>query len=137
VLWTVWGLLAFVARTRDATGVHWDAFPYHLFNVAAHVAAAVMAFLVLRRLVRSNRAAFLGAALFAIHPIQVEAVAWVAGMKTPLSGFFALWSVWHYLRFSELRFEGAPDNERARKRAGIHYAAAIVILVLAMITKPT
>jgi tetratricopeptide (TPR) repeat protein len=137
VLWTVWGLLAFVARTRTATGVQWDAFPYHLFNVAAHVAAAVMAFQVLRRLVPSNRAAFLGAALFAIHPIQVEAVAWVAGMKTPLSGFFALWSVWHYLRFSELRFEDAPDNERARARAWGHYAAAIVIFVLAMITKPT
>jgi tetratricopeptide (TPR) repeat protein len=140
VLWTVWGLLAFVARTRDATGVHWDAFPYHLFNVAAHVAAAVMAFLVLRRLVRSNRAAFLGAALFALHPIQVEAVAWVSGMKTPLSGFFAFWAMWHYLRFSELRYDegaGVEEPHPRHRRAWAHYAAATAIFVLAMITKPT
>jgi tetratricopeptide (TPR) repeat protein len=137
VLWTVWGLLAFVARTRDASGVHWDAFPYHLFNVTAHVAAAVMAFLVLRRLVRSSRAAFLGAALFALHPIQVEAVAWVSGMKTPLSGFFALWSTWHYLRFSELRYDGPSDESPARRRSWIHYTVATIVFVLAMITKPT
>lgn len=138
VLWTVWGLLAFVARTEDANGVHWSAFPYHLFNVAAHVASAVMAFLVLRRLVRSERAAFVGAALFAVHPIQVEAVAWVSGMKTPLSGFFALWSAWHYLRFSELRYgDDVPEDPQARRRGWIHYAAALVVFVLAMITKPT
>jgi Tfp pilus assembly protein PilF len=143
VLWTVWGLLAFVARTQDASGaVHWSALPYHLFNVAAHVGAAVMAFLVLRRLVRSSKAAFLGAAVFALHPMQVEAVAWVAGMKTPLSGFFALWAAWHYLRFADRRDEeppaaSLPSSPGSRRRAWLEYAAATVLFALAMVTKPT
>ena len=113
MLWTVWGLLAFVARTQDAGGaVHWSAIPYHLFNVAAHVGAAIMAYLVLRRLVRSSKAAFLGAAVFALHPMQVEAVAWVAGMKTPLSGFFSLFVSGLEQRNPEALMEAARQEFR-------------------------
>ena len=140
VLWTVWGLLAFVARTEDAEGVSWDPLPYHAFNLAAHIGAAVMAFLVLRRLVRSDRGAFFGAGLFALHPLQVEAVAWVSGMKTPLSGLFALWSAWHYLRYSDLRHHAAATGgggSGASRLGPVHYAAATALFLLAMITKPT
>lgn len=145
MLWTVWGLLAFISRTTTSGGqVVWDPMPYHAFNVAAHLATVMMVFLVLRRLVRSDMAAFFGAALFAVHPIQVEAVAWVSGMKTPLSGFFSIWAIWHYLRFSELRYGSPVDpvlpraNPGAdRRRAWLHYAVSTAAFLLAIITKPT
>src|SRR5207237_5552540 len=60
----------------------WGAAPagYHLVNILLHVAAAVMAGLTLRQL--SIPGAYLAAAIFALHPVQVESVAWITSSRT-------------------------------------------------------
>ncbi len=71
--------------------------PYHLVNVLFQAANAVLLWLILRRLELSS--AWLVAALFAIHPIQVETVGWVAEIKNLLSGFFYFLALLSFLKF--------------------------------------
>ena len=73
---------------------------YHLVNVVLHGANAVLVWAVLRRL--AVPAAWLGAAIFALHPVQVESVAWVTELKNLESTFFYLLAVLAWMRFVDL-----------------------------------
>src|SRR5205823_1230010 len=94
VTYTTWALVANVAREpvqRGAgggtggggavRGSQLDPHAFHALNLGLHVIAAVAVLLILRDLFRSPAAALIGALLFALHPVQVEPVAWVSGTK--------------------------------------------------------
>jgi hypothetical protein len=81
---------------------------WHAFGLLLHVLAAVLFCCVLRAVLRRvfpegagagvDVAAWLGAALWAVHPLRVEPVAWVTGSSYPLTAVFLLGSYWSYLR---------------------------------------
>jgi protein O-mannosyl-transferase len=77
------------------------AFGYHLVNIFLHATAALMVAAVLRRL--KIPGAYLAAAIFALHPIQTESVAWITEQKNTLSAVFYLGSLLAYLRFDQTR----------------------------------
>ncbi|HWP66788.1 MAG TPA: tetratricopeptide repeat protein [Candidatus Limnocylindria bacterium] len=94
---------------------------YHATNVLLHAANAVLVYLVLLRLAVPGAA--VAAALFALHPVHVESVAWIAERKNVLSGLFYLAALLVYLP----RLAG----DAARWR----YAAALALFVAALLSK--
>ncbi len=97
ITYTLWAVAAVVGWRGGRPPTAIDPAIFHGLNVAVHAANAVLVFSVLRSGLekrapnpRRDLAAGLGALLFAVHPIQVEAVAWISGMKDLLFGFFAL-----------------------------------------------
>ena len=74
---------------------------YHVTNVVLHAASACVLFWVLCRMTRRAWPSALVAALFAVHPLHVESVAWVAERKDVLSGLFFLITLWAYARYVE------------------------------------
>ena len=76
-----------------------EAFGFHLDNVLLHAAAAVLLWRLLRRLALPG--AWFASALFALHPITVESVAWVTERKNVLSTFFALASAVVFLDYAQ------------------------------------
>lgn len=77
-------------------------FPLHLFSVVLHAAAAVFVFLLLALLVDSV-SAWLAAALFLVHPLHVECVAWMSGLPELLAGVFSLLSLYAVVRARSVR----------------------------------
>ncbi len=80
-------------------------FFYHLDNILLHAANAFLVFILISLILRDNRAAFLTALLFAVHPIQSEAVVNIAGRSILLSCFFGLISFISFLYLRRRRFK--------------------------------
>jgi protein O-mannosyl-transferase len=79
---------------RNAGGYHWT-------NVILHLLGGLILFLALSRMTASLWRSGLVAALFLIHPLHVESVAWVAERKDVLSGLFWTLGIWCYARYAE------------------------------------
>ena len=127
VTYTVWGGLARLARlqTPDLSGATLNPWVFHTANVGVHLLSVLVVFAILRLLLRkvvagkrAEWAAFAGAALFAIHPLQVETVAWASGMKDLLCGLFSLLAVWFYLQRAARRPK-ARGGHRSDLQAGL------------------
>ena len=93
---------------------------YHLTNVLLHAASACLVVLIARRL--SLPGAWLAGFVFALHPVCVEAVAWISEQKSTLSGVFYLGSALIYLHFDRTRWRPL-------------YSAALGLFVLALMSK--
>jgi tetratricopeptide (TPR) repeat protein len=74
-----------------------DAGGHHLTNVALHAAASVLLFLFLNRATRARWPSAFVALLFALHPMHVESVAWIAERKDVLCAFFWFLALWAYV----------------------------------------
>lgn len=75
-------------------------FFYHFDSTLLHAGSSILVFLVLNRLFANKFLSFFSAFLFAIHPIQTEAVTYISGRGDPLSLFFTLLAIYLYLNFS-------------------------------------
>ena len=108
---------------------------HHVVNVLFHAVNAVLVLALVRRLGLATPAAWLVAAVFAVHPAQVESVAWVSERKTVLCTFFMLLSMLAYLRAHRA---GADRSAVARSVAGsvTWFVAWNALGVLALLGKP-
>lgn len=93
--------LTFVSYQLNALIFGINPTAFHAVNLLLHCANVVLVLFVLRRLTGSLFVSALACALFAIHPLQTEAVLWAASRKDLLSGFFFLVSTLFYLRYRE------------------------------------
>lgn len=101
-----------------------DPFGYHMQSIILHSINTVLVLQVTRRLFRSTWLAFLAALLFAVHPAQVEVVAWISARKDLLATMFGLLSVLFYLR--------ATDQVPMRRTP---YLLSVVTFALALLSK--
>jgi tetratricopeptide (TPR) repeat protein len=97
--------------------------PHHLVNVALHALNACLVLFLCRALLASTWASALAAALFALHPLRVESVAWASERKDVLCATFLLAGLLLYLRHGR-----APSPGR--------YALVALALALALLSKP-
>ena len=106
----LWGL--------NPTGYHW-------INLILHVANALLVWAVLAQL--KIPGAWLAGAIFALHPVQVESVAWITERKNVLMGFFFLLTLLAWIAFVDER----------TKRPWLFYGLALILYLLALSAKTT
>lgn len=102
---------------------------YHFVNVLLHAANAVLVWGALSKL--GIPGAWFAAALFGVHPVHVESVAWVTERKNVLSGFFYLLALSTYLDFAGLTTTSTNEQSRGRLR----YVIATLCFVAALLSK--
>jgi Flp pilus assembly protein TadD len=98
-------------------------FGYHLVNLLLHVISTVLLFLIFRRMTKTLWPSAFVAALFAIHPLHVESVAWIAERKDVLSAFFWMLTMGAYSYYVE-----SPGFRR--------YVFVLLFFVLGLMAKP-
>ena len=115
----------------------------HLTNLLFHSANAVLLFLLLRRLTAATWRSAMVAALFALHPLHVESVAWISERKDVLSTFFGLLALVFYTRYAQgvtgdkCRVTG-PESILSRVTCHVSrfYWLALLFFTLGLMAKP-
>jgi tetratricopeptide (TPR) repeat protein len=96
---------------------------HHLVNVLLHAATAMLLFLVLRQMTGSLWRSFFVTAVFAVHPLRAESVAWVSERKDVLSGLFFMLALLAYSRW-------------AQRRSTLGYVLALMFFICGLMSKP-
>ena len=117
--WTSYWIEHQVFGTNPATGLPHPT-SYHVINVLLHATASLLLWRVLVQL--GVPGAWLAASVFAVHPVNVESVAWITQRKNVLAMVFYLVAMWQFLDFEQ-------TSRRSR------YLAAVVAFLLGMLSK--
>lgn len=118
-----WHPLTWLTHMFDVEVYGMDAGGHHVMNLLLHVMSTLILFATLRRMTgRLGESAFV-AGLFAVHPLHVESVAWVAERKDVLSGFFWMLTLWTYVSYVR-----RPELRR--------YLFVVLCFVLGLMAKP-
>ncbi|HRT21609.1 MAG TPA: tetratricopeptide repeat protein [Candidatus Hydrogenedentes bacterium] len=117
-----WMPLTWLSHMLDAQLFGMNPAGHHATNIVFHAANTLLLYLALRRMTGAPDRAFVVAALFAIHPLHVESVAWVAERKDVLCGFFFMTALWTYAAY-------------AARPSLIRYAAVTVLFALGLMSK--
>lgn len=152
VTYTAWSAIAYFAQRSPDNEDEIKLNPrwFHAANVLIHTLSVLAVFALLRRVVANDWGAGAGAMLFALHPVQVEPVVWITGLKDVLSGFFSLLAIWQYFTFavdgasptplsSQSSETIAPQEKDASSvvfRRRLHYGLATIAFLLALLAKP-
>jgi protein O-mannosyl-transferase len=119
-----WHPLTWVSHMADCQVYGLRPWGHHLGNVLLHAATAILLFLVLSRMTRRVWPSAFVAAVFAVHPLRVESVAWVAERKDVLSGLLFVLTLQAYASYVE------------RPASWGRYLAVVVFFVLGLLAKP-
>ncbi len=104
-----WQPLTWLSHMLDCQLFGLNAGSHHFTNILIHAVNTLLVFALFRRMTRFTLRSGAVAALFALHPLAVESVAWVAERKNVLSGFFCLLTMWAYVHYVE-----RPSGKRYR-----------------------
>ena len=118
-----WHPLTWLSHMLDVQLFGLNPGAHHLVNLLFHIANTLLLFLALRRMTGAIGRSAVAAALFAIHPLHVESVAWVSERKDVLSTLFWMLSLLAYERF-------------VRRPAAGRYAVVLVLFTLGLLAKP-
>jgi protein O-mannosyl-transferase len=119
---------------------------HHLSSLVLHTLNALLLFALLRRTTGRRGASAMVAALFALHPLQVDSVAWIAERKNVLSTLFGLLCLWSYVKYVE-ESKGLSLKSKVETGATFHvshftfhvfrfYALSLLFFALGLMSKP-
>src|ERR1044072_9755743 len=118
-----WHPLTWLSHMTDCQLYALNPSGHHLTNLLLHLVNVLLLFHVLQLMTRALWPSALVAALFAVHPLNVESVAWIAERKNLLSTLFLLLAMWAYVLY-------------ARHKGWRRYLLVLVLFVLGLMSKP-
>jgi len=123
----VWLLINYTVFGEHAWG-------WHLSTIAVHVLDTYLVYLLAARLTRDRITAVVSAALFGLHPVHIESVAWVSGVTESLVAIPFLGSLLCYIK---ARTPANPDSGSGRRDRLLFYYGSLALYFVALFTKET
>src|SRR5205823_14428958 len=111
-----WHPLTWMSHMLDVDLFGPDAGGHHVTSVVLHIANSVLLFMVLRKMTGAVWRSALVAALFGVHPLHVESVAWISERKDVLSGFFFMLTLAAYAAYAKEKGEGREEKGESREK---------------------
>ena len=113
-------------------------FLWHFAVIAVHLLVTLLVYVLARRLLKDELTAIMAALIFGLHPVHIEAVAWISGVTEPLLALFLISAFLFYMDWREGR-ENAQGNDKIalHKKPAIRLAASLFFYTLAMLEKET
>ncbi len=108
---------------------------HHLTNLLFHIANTLLLFFILRLATGAMWRSAVVAALFALHPLHVESVAWVSERKDVLSTFFLMLALGSYFRYAKI-FTNTTEPTAKTSPARTNYMLALSFFALGLMSKP-
>jgi hypothetical protein len=136
---TYWHPVTWVSHMLDCQLFGLNPGPHHLVNVAFHIANALLLLLALHRMTGALWRSAMVAGLFALHPLQVDTVAWVTERKNVLSTFFWLLTLWAYVRYAEGKMQKSRTEHpisNIQHPTSSFYLLSLVFFALGLMCKP-
>ncbi len=137
ITYTVWWYLATISRDLHPAPAALYPVLFHGTNVFIHALSALLIAAIIRRILKSNLAAIIGGLLFALHPLQVEAIAWASGTKDLLAAFFSALTILLYALRSTTQTPLSGTPGRGRERGVFVLAISLLAYALALLSKPS
>ncbi|HEY3332789.1 MAG TPA: tetratricopeptide repeat protein [Capsulimonadaceae bacterium] len=132
--YTVFALLCVIGRLPQPvagsdSGALLDPHVFHAANIVLHTANALLVFWIIRRWVKRDIPAVIGTLLFAVHPFQVESVAWISELRGLLAALLSLASIVLYI--------AGRKGDTAGAIRPAFYIGATLLFVAALLAKPS
>ncbi|MBN1550597.1 tetratricopeptide repeat protein [bacterium] len=135
VTYSFWSFAVWMSKAMTS---RIDPFFFHLLNLLIHAVNAMLVFSLCKKLFHQRISAFLATLFFAVHPLQVESVAWASGLKDLLCTFFSLMALMLY-------FSNSVDHQKSTENRHLPnteflfsftYWLSHIFFILALLSKP-
>ena len=143
-----WHPLTLVSHMLDVQWYGLRPWGHHLTSVLLHVGNTLLVFWVFKQMTGAIGRSFFVAALFGLHPVHVESVAWVAERKDVLSTLFWLLTLWAYVCYTQNMASGrrrvtgieeissASNPSHGTRHPSLFYGLALLFFGLGLMAKP-
>lgn len=133
-----WSILSF------CSGSEFNPVVFHFFNIIIHTINGIIIYYTLKLIFKDSLTSLFGALIFALHPIQVEAVAWVSELRGLLSGLFGFLAVYFYLYYYQNKFNSEQIHKNQNRGINDKYTPRLKYLfftgfslILSVLSKPS
>ena len=133
-----WHPVTWLSHMLDCQAFGLRPWGHHLTSVLLHAVNAILVFLVLRSMTGAAWRSLSVAALFGLHPLRVESVAWIAERKDVLSACFGLLALLFYAHYTKdvASGEDREPSSRIRPLTSVHYWLALLFCACGLMSKP-
>jgi len=118
-----WHPVTWLSHMLDCELFGLDAGSHHIVNLLFHIVNTLLLFAVFKRMTNALWASAFVAAVFALHPLHVESVAWIAERKDVLSTFFWMLTMWAYVSY-------------VKRPWPVYYLATLLLFAFGLMAKP-
>ncbi len=122
---SAWAVTAAFSQVKDSDGsFYYSPEIFHIVNLVFHIINGFLVFFIIRKLLENDWAALFGALLFAVHPVNIESVAWVSELRGLMSAFCGFIAIIIFMKHRE-----EPGK--------LKYSFTFLFLIFSVLSKPS
>jgi len=130
-----WHPVTWLSHMLDCTLYGQTPAGHHFTSIFFHALTASLLFVLFWKMTGATGRSFVLAAIFGLHPLRVESVAWICERKDVLAAFFGVLTLWFYVLWNLTALSRQVPKARAKRIRAIYYGAALICFALGLMSK--